>query len=439
MAPPNTNEIGEAETEIEREFQIDADPIGSDPGSMYLILQEFASSSSSSNKDVTIHRVLEPLRILNPEAYTPTAISIGPFHSGRKDLKANKFKPMYLQQFLELTSLGLSEIVDIVQNWEEKARRCYAESMEMSKEEFVKLLVLDACFVVMHLISWVYPNFEPKNKENLWQFRNEIYRDLLLLENQLPFFLLQSLYNLFVLSQPLLELSFIQIVHRYYTDHNDREFFFIDINRRQVDHFVDLLRMPKTREYSHEDFSDYLFWPPTATELHECGVIFRTGNDIKFNDKRGCLQLPKISIDDNFENRVRNIIAYEQCHIDSELRNSVTNFTAFMQCLVKSNQDMKLLIEGGIILNYLGGIKEVTQLFSNLGKHVCIGINYYGKDCKEMKTYCKHRRHRWMTSLRRNYFSTPWHCASSIAAILLLALTLIQTILAVVTGFKQTS
>ncbi|KAG6598580.1 putative UPF0481 protein, partial [Cucurbita argyrosperma subsp. sororia] len=168
---------------------------------------------------------------------------------------------------------------------------------------------------------------------------------------------------------------------------------------------------------------------PNATELHECGVIFRTGDDIEFNDQSGCLQLPLIN---NFEKPLRNLIAYEQCHIGSELRNEVSNFGVFMPFLVQSDQDVKLLIERVIIRNGLGSIKEVTQLFNNLCKHICVGVNYYNSDCKRMKDYCKGCRHRWMTSLQRNYFSTPW-------LIVLLVLTLIQTITAVVTGFEERS
>ncbi|KAG6598577.1 UPF0481 protein, partial [Cucurbita argyrosperma subsp. sororia] len=431
---PNTNEINQVEIENETGT---SDPV---VVSINRILQQ---PDSSYFLEGIIYKVPEPLRSMNSEAYTPTAISIGPLHSGRKDLKANSLKPIYLRHFLNLAQLSVNTIVETVQTLEQRARYCYTEFIEMSRDEFVELLVFDACFVVMHLTSWQYPNLDTPNAVNLWQSWNEISHDLMLLENQLPFFLLQSLYDLFAPSQPLLEhQSFIQIVQYYFSEHKNPKLFFIDIKPLSVDdvkHFVDLVRMPNTRMYSHEKSDQRLLWPLNATELHECGVIFRSGDGIEFNDQGGCLQLPPIKIYDDFEKRVRNLIAYEQCHIGNELRNRVSNFAVFMQCLVQSDQDVKLLIEGGIIENYLGGINEITQLFNNLGKHIFIGINYYNSDCKKMKDYCMRRHHRWMTSLRRNYFSTPWLCASSIAAILLLALTLIQTILAVFTGFKERS
>ncbi|XP_022996811.1 UPF0481 protein At3g47200-like [Cucurbita maxima] len=430
---PNTNEKSRAAIENE--------PGTSNPAVVYInrILQQSVSSCFS---DDTIFKVPEPLRSVNPEAYTPTVISIGPFHSDRKDLKANLLKPMYLRHLFNLSHLSVNTIVETVQTLEQRVRCCYTESIEMNRDEFVKLLVLDACFVVMHLISWQNPKLDIPNAAYLWQSWYEIFVDLMLLENQLPFFLLQSLYDLFAPSQPLLEhKSFIQIVQDYFSGHNNSELILIDIesSAENVNHFVDLVRMRKTDMVFNRTIIQGLVWPPSATELHECGVIFSTGIDIKFNDQSGCLQLLPINIDNTFEKRVKNIIAYEQHHIHMNIWNEVSNFALFMTSLVQTDQDVKLLIEGGIIQNELGSIKDVTQLFYNLGKYINIGFNSYNSDCQKMKDYCKRRRHRWMTSLRRNYFSTPWLCASTIAAILLLALTLIQTIVAVLTGFKKSS
>ena len=428
---PNTNE-NNSQAEIENETGTSDLVVLS----INRILQQAVSSGSS---DGTIYKVPEPLRSIKPEAYTPTVISIGPLHSGRKDLMANSLKPRYLQNFLNLTQLPTNTIVEIVKTWEKRARYCYAESIEMSRDEFVELLVFDGCFVVMHLISYSFFELRASDMSNLWKFWDELFCDLILLENQLPFFLLQSLYDLCASSQPFSKgVRFIELVHQYFIESHKGGLFSLKEHVLlagigvQVNHFVDLLRLHFTHTRSDKMSFQHTFWPPNATQLHECGVIFKTGKGIAFKDQGGCLQLPQINIYDDFEKRVRNLIAYEQCHFCSELRNEVSNFAVFMQCLVQTDQDVKLLIEGGIIHNNFGSINEVTQLFNNLGKHICPGINSYNSDCKRMKDYCKRPRHRWISLLRRNYFSTPWLCASSIAAILLLALTLIQTIVALV-------
>lgn len=52
---------------------------------------------------------------------------------------------------------------------------------------------------------------------------------------------------------------------------------------------------------------------------------------------------------------MRNLIAYEQCHA-GEMRDEVSNFAVFMQYIVQTEQDVKLLVEAGIIQNNLGSI-----------------------------------------------------------------------------------
>ena len=87
---------------------------------------------------------------------------------------------------------------------------------------------------------------------------------------------------------------------------------------------------------------------PTNTYFgHQIPLSFTNAalfSGIEFNDQGECLQLLPINIYNDFEKRVRSLIAYEQCHIGSELRNVVSIFAVFMQCLVQSNQDVKLLI-----------------------------------------------------------------------------------------------
>lgn len=181
--------------EPQKEYECRIQILTSDPvlESINRILQQTVSSYSSN---FSIYRVPEPLRSINPEAYTPTLISIGPLHSGRKDLMANSHKPIFLQNFLNLTNLPLDTIIETVKILEEQARCCYAESIEMNNNEFVELLVLDGCFVVMYIITSQFSELRSPNTPKLLRFWDQTFCDLLLLENQLPFFLLQSLYDL---------------------------------------------------------------------------------------------------------------------------------------------------------------------------------------------------------------------------------------------------
>ncbi|CAK9312839.1 unnamed protein product [Citrullus colocynthis] len=328
--------------EPQKEYECRIQIVTSDPvlESINRILQQTVSSYSSN---FSIYRVPEPLRSINPEAYTPTLISIGPLHSGRKELMANSHKPIFLQNFLNLTKLPLYTIIETVKISEEQARCCYAESIEMNNNEFVELLVLDGCFVVMYIITSQFPELRSPNTSNLLRFWDQIFCDLLLLENQLPYFLLQSLYDLCSSSQ-----TFTTMCEFHPPCYNEEGLDFLkkhvlltDMDGK-VNHLVDFVRTHFAHSCSTKTLFHRTFWPPTATQLHECGVVFRTDKgskkcavDVAFIDYDGCLELPQIIIYDGFETRVRNLIAYEQCHA-GEMREEVSNFAVFMQYMVQN-------------------------------------------------------------------------------------------------------
>ncbi|XWS10672.1 hypothetical protein CRYUN_Cryun38cG0017400 [Craigia yunnanensis] len=102
-----------------------------------------------------------------------------------------------------------------------------------------------------------------------------------------------------------------------------------------------------------------------------------------------------------------------------------------MDYLVDTSNDTDLLMEKKIIKHWLGSGKGVASLFNSLCVNVLKGrINQrYCRLIEELNKYYDQPRHRWKATLKSQYFSTPWRSASTIAAIILLALTLAQTIL----------
>ncbi len=168
-------------------------------------------------------------------------ISIGPFHHGNEDLKnMEDFKVRYLKEACYRTKKKPVELAKCILENEVKIHHCYAEILDMSTDEFVKMILFDSIFIIEHLwktkqnppmsppivsnsrtSSSFYrcqcrildsclmtcqrgseedsrENRNPKpgndEKESPWQSYN-ILQDLRLLENQVPFFILKELYN----------------------------------------------------------------------------------------------------------------------------------------------------------------------------------------------------------------------------------------------------
>jgi hypothetical protein len=146
-----------------------------------------------------IYRVPKLLSKVNEEAYTPKLISIGPFHHNRKELRDMEMhKVGYFKKSLDRTGKSEEDLRKIIEDDEKKIRLCYSEDCTLDNGNFVKVVLLDAIFII-ELFLKVKRKREDDEKEveedyilrKKW-LANGIYYDLLLLENQLPFLFLRN-------------------------------------------------------------------------------------------------------------------------------------------------------------------------------------------------------------------------------------------------------
>ncbi|CAL8121157.1 unnamed protein product [Prunus armeniaca] len=146
-----------------------------------------------------IYRVPSKLRRVNEAAYTPQLLSIGPFHHGKPELKdMETHKKIYYENFLARFNKNDDELKQFIKTRQENILRCYAGTIELNKN-FEDIIVVDACFIIELFLM----NFcEPENHENDYILRSPwlrkaVEQDLILFENQLPYSLLQELYQNF--------------------------------------------------------------------------------------------------------------------------------------------------------------------------------------------------------------------------------------------------
>ncbi|XP_021800036.1 UPF0481 protein At3g47200-like [Prunus avium] len=271
----------------------------------------------------------------------------------------------------------------------------------------------------------------------------DVYHDILLIENQLPFFVLEGLYLYKQLGMSSLSLgdhhlSFTELTHDFFKHFMKIDKFpahVVSANHDQVNHFVDFIRRyylapppPKEDEQKHNAKDHEI--PPSVTALDEAGVKFETTKgsasllNIKFNNGR--LKIPNFVVDDWTETLFRNLIAFEQCH-DTE--KYISQFMFLMMCMIRTSKDADLLMKYGVISSMLGSSEDLSILFNHISRDV--GFEkpfYYFQICANLNAYCKTPRHLWKATLKRDYFNTPLKIASTIAAIILIVLTVTQTI-----------
>ncbi|KAK4716185.1 hypothetical protein R3W88_014523 [Solanum pinnatisectum] len=454
--------------------------------------EKFKYLDNTCIKSATIFRVNMGLRKSNPDAYTPMLISIGPYHKRNHELSSmEKYKLLYLQRFLQRKEgLDVESYISALEKKKDEALKCYDDNLDNDiVDKFSELLLLDGCFVV-EFIREYYASEEKEEEEeedndniiiNLEWMKKQVCRDMVLLENQLPFFVLTMLHDM---TKHHIEVSFLYMVRKTLLDTFPKAKFIPpseihNFNTERFNHLVHVVHMfcrPSDHDHmkakqitniastqkdcckirfcgnilqltkSKETPNVLNLWDcyhiPSVTELYDAGVRFiRIGYvqekkedkttlfDIKF--EKGLMKIPCFAIEDTMETFMRNLIAYEQHSTNKvDIYPYFSNYAHIMTQLIGSHKDVKFLRKMKIILKDIGDDKQVASIFKKLSDGVEITSFYYIEECSKLIQHCEKPWSQMKASLRDNYFSNPWVGASTVAAITLLVLTVIQTVLA---------
>ncbi|CAK9154348.1 unnamed protein product [Ilex paraguariensis] len=408
-------------------------------GPLVTSMRERLQSLTPNSSEYCIYRVPNNIRGTNEAAFAPIRVSIGPFHYGKGVLKAmeeNKWR--YLQNFLERTQKKLEEFVEVIKEKEESIRLCYAEKIKLDSGKFVEMILVDAAFIIEFLLNFVVPN---RRDENDILFQNniifsDISRDLWLLENQIPFFILGDIFSMTVLqgassSSQYEILSFLDLTSQYYIGMH------LGLNAKKTIpsgamHFTDFLRscIIPSEEPQPRNRVGRIEFTRSATLLQKAGVKFKKPGvmknllDIKFSD--GVLEIPHLMLTDETASLLRNVVAFEQCHA---LPLYMSDYITLLDGLIDTTKDVDLFIRGKIIENWLGDSKGVADLFNKLGRNIIVSDteSYFARVYEDLNDYFHSPWHHWKAILKQEYFKNPWAGISVIAAVILLILTFIQT------------
>ncbi|KAJ4801843.1 hypothetical protein LUZ62_053089 [Rhynchospora pubera] len=435
---------------------------------------------ADDSHEVTIFRVPLSIRESNKNMFEPSAVSIGPYYRGLPHLRAmEENKWLSLRAFLnykagesnEINEVGeeparglLQDCINKIKEVEQRARRCYSEPFDMSSDEFVQMLVLDASFI---LASYICTDFD--NAAKGW-ISSLITTDLILLENQIPFFIIETLWG-----SPLVDPEDMRWLVRRLTNGD------IPIKalpeRQKIHHLLHLCLCSAVPTVSTQDedaasepnHCPFLNWVravpvlkslfsskkeeetnkgmvweiPCARELEEAGVKIKKlkqSDDItKITFQSGTLVIPRVFITDRVKPLFMNLIALEQC-MYYQRRPHFSAYMGFLDKLVNTAHDVQILQKHGIIESMLSGEEEVAVFFNQCGVGVVIEEDHYLADLfKRVNKHCGSRYHRYRAKLSRDYFNNPWSIIALIAATFLLCLTILQSFMSVYSYIRSPS
>ncbi|XP_027116706.2 UPF0481 protein At3g47200-like [Coffea arabica] len=422
---------------------------------MSRIDQKLSDLLDTSEKP-SIFKIHGQLRSENEEAYEPQVVSIGPYHHGKPKLKEmEKHKLRYFKEILRRKGESSAEkYIIALANLQDQARRCYAEEISLSEDDFVDMLCLDGCFVIEFLRKRRHPGSHWQNDplfQMLW-LRTATVNDLILFENQLPFFVLLQLFDM--TKSPGEEENLIDLdIHLCLVGNlpnpglNSHSEIFEPYN---AVHLLGLVHKILSASFSetlsstmNSNRRDSSLTIKSAGELRQSGIKFKKAEAsrslFRITFENGVFKIPPLVVDDHTESVFRNLIAYEEYTSNpSETWKCVTDYILFIDCLIDSPSDVETLRRHDIIVNGLGSDEAVSTMFNKLTNHVHFFRRFcYTKIFDDVDKYTRKRWHIWRANLVRKYFNTPWAFISVLAACALLLLTSVQAIFSILQYTKQ--
>ncbi|EOA35128.1 hypothetical protein CARUB_v10020252mg [Capsella rubella] len=443
-----------------------------------------------------IYRVPSQIRDVKPEAYTPKMVVIGPLHRSPKPstaedgaetsssypwhlkkeyVRMEEKKKTYLKYYTQRVGEDtIEEMRKTIQAEENNIRASYKESTEwISSEYFVELILEDSVFIMEFFLKDRVEPYKYLDKTVNESLNNgKVFLDLMLLENQLPYFILDRLFstsmNAFIgdktLDQFIVESLRISIAEKTNFKH------FTDIYRCVYEESFDdvgnqMLKDPeRCIHLSRQPISELR----NADYLSQAGVTFRSSNvfdrqefkgrkyllissfiseliqqqerlerfSLQVTFKKGCLTMPIFHVDETYDMYLRNVIAYEQCHV--AVKPLTSNYIHFLNFLITSDRDVQLLTEEGVVRNITGRPRLVMDMVNKLQAGLRLGdYSQYYYIAMKLKAHYKSRRKMCWATLNKVYFSDMLTGTATLGAVLLLFLTLVGTIASVLQAYKS--
>ncbi|KAI7754329.1 hypothetical protein M8C21_009071 [Ambrosia artemisiifolia] len=369
----------------------------------------------------------------NREFYEPAVVSLGIYHHNRTELAhAEKYKLITLEEFSlscrKTTGYLYNKVFEVV----EEARNCYIDGSTdgYSDEEFTRIML---------------------------RFAN-VVRDIFLLENQIPFVVLEVLLKL---RFPTDEGE--DLLNRFFNYLNYGEVMIREekvLENKEPLHLLELYRcyFISLKVYVALDPSMGQMWSKesgvnnynyvkrnrslaSVMELKAKGIFLKCMSDessdegIKFLSHccYGELKLVPRAVSLNTKAIYLNMIAYEMCaHNANDLR--VSTYIRVMKSLVIQRDDVKELLKQNILIHGLGRDEDVVKLYDEI-ELPTVNLYMFNQLRLEIEKHCKGSMLRrlgymcksWWAELITMYFSSPWKTVAFLVGSAILVFTFLQT------------
>lgn len=399
--------------------------------------------------------------------FSPKLIAIGPIHHHRSLALGEQQKLILTSRYLKDTNQSpfdlldtlSSHLIELRQQFSHDCFRAFSdgymkrgfEGDDIIGEVLIWVLFLDGCSVLQLL-----DNPESREIRKVLELDQlvELYEDLLLFKNQIPFQVLKLLcknqYQLNKCLDNFLQIHRIALSSRNtkYGSLQEHKVIFQEDQDEEGDpdplHLLDHMRWAILRnggddvetKMGSKTISRRKYRIGSIRELRAAGIHVKKYDDhLAFHPKfvagQGQLLLPEITVDGSTALKFLNLTAYEMC-TDFDNDFEISSFVVFLSSLIEQPEDVKELRCAGVLRNELASDKEVADLFNKMDVILVPGTLRYDTIVKQVELYIESRRRKmkilgWIGEAYNTYFRSPWTIIALLAAMFGLALTFIQT------------
>ncbi|KAF3338155.1 hypothetical protein FCM35_KLT18742 [Carex littledalei] len=400
----------------------------------------------------TIHRVPHEFRKAIDDPYSPKVVCLGPyFHSYRhspslKHMQDNKWRCLQslIYRYGGLSEPGKASILTqrcmiLMKAVDAQLRQSYSDSISLDNEELAEIMVLDGCFL-LHLLLRHAPSgmMKEESLQELEQGQNHtsissnrpwvwnmVMYDLLLVENQIPFFVVEILFDIFKTKHDE-KIDLLACMLNLFSEIQPHGIYIEDISLLRnrgfhIHHFLHAYYLSLIPQVNQKEYSSSVS-PPLLSPIYiestiglskllEEGIRIKNKKkstsfmDISF--KNGVMTIPTLQIHDYSIRLFQNIIAYEQCEHDN--MGYVSGYVAFMQGLIDIPNDMKTMNSNGIIVDRRSTDQLENGFFGNFGDLISISSEdgYMRGLYWELNRYRGSRNdNRWISCMHQHFRSS---------------------------------
>ncbi|CAN6205591.1 unnamed protein product [Urochloa humidicola] len=368
-----------------------------------------------SKVESKIHRFPRGLRGIGGDGgryVSPSVVAIGPYHHGAPELeKMEEVKLSAAYYLCRSSGRSTAEVYERVRSVAGAAGGCYdADDPSVAgAADFATMMFLDGCFLLQYMVDDAAPPVL-RNRMTL-STGPSIQKDIFLLENQIPWLVLEALLEFF----PVDVRGFVKGMGEKFLPGNGKQATAEDGSRRPIDktrggggggaeeepyyyappHLLGLLRFTKVGCMPAEE-KNYTGIPSSlsssAVELAEIGIELTPSTEAWFGDMRvhrrrrlfGELSLSPLFLSEVTACWLVNMAALEATTSGAAAAAAaegssdgfvVSSYLSVLAMLMDRKEDVHELRRRGLLHGALSN-KQALAFFKGLGQHLRFGTRY---------------------------------------------------------------